>query len=224
MDIAGYNMPGLLARAYSAGTNGAEIGSPFVLGTTTNGAPATVVNGESFVSYCRFEEFGIGTYPRLNVDSFVLQSIQPDPNDGKVWLLMYRTKGTDFSFYKRSSAAAPWENIPLKTSYHETSFANQPMQVGIMAGPWSGPGDLRTAALDNFMLDWTTAPTPVITVSGGNVIVSWPPDPQLVLQSTTSLSPPVTWSNESGATLGPTGYSLSFPLNAVTGKFFRLKQ
>jgi hypothetical protein len=215
MDIVGYNQPGLLARQYTSGTNGTDLGAPFI--------PAT--GGETWVSLCRFEEFGFGTYARLNQNSAVQQSTQSDPNDGKTFIMIYRSNGTNFNFYKRASLTAPWENIPLKTTYQVAESANQPMQVGIMAGPWDGAsGTGLTTAYDNFMLDWTDAPTPTATLSGPNVIISWPPDPQLILQSTTSLIAPAVWSNEAAGTLGPNGYSESFPVSAVAQKFFRLKQ
>jgi hypothetical protein len=215
MDVAGYNQPGLLARLYTSGTNGADLGAPFI--------PAT--GGETWVDLCRFEEYGFGTYARLNEDSVVQQSTQSDGNDGKTFIMIYRSNGTNFNFYKRASTNAPWENVPLKTTYQVAEFANQPMQVGIMSGPWNGgsgpPG--YTTTYDNFMLDWTDAPTPTVAISGVNIIVTWPPDPLLVLQSTHSLNSPVSWATEPAGTLGVNGYSRSYPLSGAP-MYFRLKQ
>lgn len=221
--IAGYNMPGLLARAYSTGTNGTTIGAPFVIGplrTNVNGIILTNY-GESFVSLCRFDEFNIGTYARRNLDSAVTQSTQTDPNDGNNWLLIVRSKGTEFDFYKRASETDPWQQVPNKTHYSIAAFAGQPMQVGIMAEPWSGPGTMRTAMLDDFMLDSSKGLELKATVSGKNLILTWPADPNASLESTTSIDP-TSWSPVSGTkTLGPNGYTLSVPIG--TGNmYFRL--
>ena len=56
-DVAAFNQPGLLARAYSVDTNG-NIGAP--LGLTVPNANGTNDLGEYWVSFCRFDEFGIG--------------------------------------------------------------------------------------------------------------------------------------------------------------------
>jgi hypothetical protein len=214
MDILAFNQPGLLARLYSSGTNGTDLGAPF--------NPAT--GAETWVSLCRFEEFGIGSYARLNQNSGVQQSTQSDPNDGKTWIMIYRSKGTNFNFYKRATSTAPWENLPLRTTYQVAQFANQPMQVGIMAGSWDGTsGTQLTTSYDNFMLDFGGAPSLTATLSGANVIISWPADPYAVLQSAPSLKSPVSWTDEGGAGLGPNGYSKSFPISAASMKFFRLR-
>jgi hypothetical protein len=224
--VSGYNMPGLLARAYTTGTNGTEVGSPFVLGQSTNSAGTTVINGESWVSLCRFDEFGIGTYARLNLDSSVLQSTQGDtaPGDTNYWLLIVRSSGTNFNFYKRSVNTEAWKPLPLKTSYQVGEFAGVPMQVGIMAGPWNG-GAQYNAQFDSYMLDYTTgSPLKIVNTGGGNVTVSWPAGPTAQLQSTTNLSPPVIWQTVPGTpTLDISGYNLTVPkTNAAT--FFRLVQ
>jgi hypothetical protein len=222
--VSGYNMPGLLARAYTTGTNGTDVGSPFVLGQSTNSAGTTVINGESWVSLTRFDEFGIGTYARLNLDSSVLQSTQPDPApaDTNYWLLIVRSSGTNFNFYKRSVNTEAWKPLPLLTSYQVGEFAGVPMQVGIMAGPWNG-GDQYNAQFDSYMLDYTTgSPLKIVNAGGGNVTVSWPAGPTAQLQSTTNLNSPV-WLPVGGTpTLGPNGYSLTIP--ATANQFFRLVQ
>src|ERR1022692_3872531 len=115
MDILNYNQPGLLARAYSTGTNGADLGSPFVVTNLS----------ESWVSFTRFDEFGIGTYPRLNQGSVVLQSVQLNQGDGDLWLLFIRSNGTNFNFYERSTNTAPWHAIPLLTSYQVSEFRSE---------------------------------------------------------------------------------------------------
>jgi hypothetical protein len=95
------------------------------------------------------------------------------------------------------------------------------MQVGIMAGPWSGAQ--LTVRYENFMLDYTTGSALRISSSGNNVTVSWPPIPSAILQSTTNLVPPVIWTPVGGTpTLDGDGYSLTIP--AAANQFFRLVQ
>ena len=177
-DIAAYNQPGLLARAYSPGTNGTTLGAPFVIGparTNVNGI-AIETYGENWVSLCRFDEYSIGTYARLNLDSAVQQTTQSDQDDGNDWLLIARRNGTNFSFCKRSAPTVPWQPVPNKTVYQQAEFAGAPMQVGLMAGPWWWTaGDNRTVRFENFMLDATTGSPLAITRSGSNIILSWPP-------------------------------------------------
>jgi len=233
-DLAAFNQPGLLARAYGADTNG-NVGTPF--GTVYPNANGTNDQGEYFVSFCRFDEFNIGTYARRNIDGVVSQNTQTDPSptaiagptgtDTNYWLLIVRSGGTEFDFYKRASLTDTWRQVPNKTHYSLPQFAGQPMQVGIMAGPWNGTGgtggDVRTVRLDNFMLDVTTGSPLRITVSGNNATLSWPPIPNATLQSTTTLVP-TNWQPVSGTpTLSPTGYSLTVPL-ATGPNFFRLVQ
>jgi hypothetical protein len=197
-------------------------------------ANGTNDTGEYWVSLCRFDEFNIGTYARRNIDSGVLQGGQTDPGpnaingptgpDTNYWLLIVRSQGTEFDFYKRSSPTDAWRQVPNKTHYSLAQFAGQPMQVGIMAGPWSNPaGATRTVRFDSFMLDTTTGSRLQIAKSGNNVIVSWPAIPGAVLQSTGSLNP-VNWQTVPGTpTLSQNGYSLTLPLGGGP-QFFRLVQ
>src|SRR5262249_56449357 len=135
-------------------------------GVVVANADGTNGRGEYWVSMCRFDEFGIGTYARRNLDSGVSQNTQPDqvaPVNGggtNFWLLIVRSRGTEFDFYKRSGLTDAWIQVPNKTHYSLAQFAGQPMQAGIMSGPWNGTGGTtatyRTTRLDNFMLDTTT--------------------------------------------------------------------
>jgi len=212
-----------LARAYTTGTNGTDPGSPFVLGASIDEYGNPEINGESWVSLTRFDEFGIGTYARENLDSAVLESTQPDQGDGSFWLLIARSGGTNFSFYKRTTNTVPWRTVPLGTTYSIPQFANIPMQVGIMSGAWDGTsGSQSLVSYDAYMLDYITAPTPVVTVSGANVIVSWPADPHLTLQSTTTLNPSNWQPVLATPVLGVNGYSVTLPASGEL--FFRLKQ
>jgi hypothetical protein len=226
-DVAGYNQPGLLARAYSTGTNGTTLGAPFVIGplrtNETDQSGTVIVNtfGESWVSLTRFDEFTIGTYARLNLDSAVHQSTQTDQDDNNFWLLIHRSNGTNFHFFKKLNATDPWKPVPNNTVYHVSEFAGVPMQVGLMSGPWSGTTS-RTVMFENFMLDSTTGSPLSIRMGTGTVTLSWPPIPA-TLQSTDSLTAP-NWQKVPGTpTLGPSGYSLSVSVGAGP-KFFRLAQ
>ncbi|HEY9172310.1 MAG TPA: Ig-like domain-containing protein [Verrucomicrobiae bacterium] len=222
-DVASYNQPGLLARAYSTGTNGTTLGAPFVIGPRrTNSANVTIETyGETWVSLTRFDEYGIGTYARRNVDSAVSQNTQPDQGDGNYWLLISR-EGTEFDFYKRASASDPWMPLPNKTHYSIAQLANAPMQVGLMAGAWWwNAGDNRAVQFDSFMLDTPTGSRLGATVSGNSLTLTWPADPNAKLQYTTVLSPP-DWKPVPGTPiLGPSGYSLTVPISGAAS-FFRL--
>ena len=221
-DVLAYNQPGILARAYSTGTNRTDLGSPFVLGITTNFNGVVETNsGESWVDLSRFDEYGIGTYARLNTDGAVVESTQPDSGDGDFWLLIVRSQGVNFNFYKRATNTAPWQLLPLQTSYQVPEFAGVPMQVGLMAGPWDGTsGTALNVQYDYFMLD--AAPlTLQVSSSGGNVNLSWPAIPGVALQQTPSLRSanwqPVPWT----LTTNAESFSISIPMtNAAT--FFRL--
>jgi hypothetical protein len=234
MDIANYNQPGLLARAYGV-SQGLQLGAPF--GEVVPNGNGTNDLGEYWVSFCRFDEYNIGTYPRRNIDSGVSQNGQTDPGptaingptgpDINYWLLIVRSGGSEFDFYKRSSITDTWKQVPNKTHYSLAQFAGQPMQVGIMGGPWNGTAgttaSYHTTRLDNFMLDRTTGSPLHITISGGNAILSWPPIPGATLQSS-DLVQPTNWQNVPGTpTLGPSGYSISVPLGP-TMQYFRLVQ
>lgn len=222
-----YNQPGLLARAYAADTNG-NIGAP--LGTIIPNANGTNDQGEYWVSFCRFDEFTIGTYPRQTIDGGVstlgvggtTQSGQTgEQSDMNFWLLIVRSKGTEFDFYRRLNETDPWRQVTNKTHYSISQFTGRPMQVGIMAGPWSGA--TRTVHFEKFMLDSTTGSLLQINVSGGNAILSWPPIRGATLESTTTLVP-TNWQPVPGTpALAPNGYSLTVPLGPGP-RFFRLVQ
>jgi hypothetical protein len=220
-DVAAYNQPGLMARAYGVDTNG-NIGTPF--GVVFPNSFGTNDLGEYWVDFTRFDEYGIGTYARLNLDSAVLESTQPDQGDGNFWLLIYRSQGTNFSFYKRASNADPWQNIPLLTTYQVPEFAGQPMQVGPMAGPWTFDGvTALTVQFDNFMLDSTTGSPLSITRGGANVNITWPPIPG-TLQYSLGVSP-ASWQPVTGVTpvLTQGGYMVTLPISPEP-RYFRLVQ
>lgn len=185
-NVSAYNQPGLLARGY-AFSNGIA-GWP--LGYAVLNAGGTNDMGEYWVSLTRFDEFGIGTYARRNLDSAVAQNTQSDQGDGNFWLLIVRSgDGSQFDFYQRATPTNAWRQVPNKTHYSIPQLAGQPMQVGMMAGPWNGAsvGKL-TVQFDNFMLD-SLAPVLNATAAGGNVMVTWPAVGSPTLQQSPSLNP-----------------------------------
>jgi hypothetical protein len=217
----GFNQPGLLARGYGYDTNSASFGTP--LGTVVTNAGGTNNVGEYWVSFCRFDAFNIGTYARRNIDNVVSQNTQSGQGNLTYWLLVSRTRGTNFAFFTRLNETDPWVRVPNNTTYQLNQFAGKGMQVGLMAGPWSGGGGgLRTVHFEKFLLD---APSPILTVtkSGGNVILSWPSLPGFNLQSTISLSP-TNWQVVGTAPLLTNGMSIVTVPRTNATSFFRLVQ
>jgi hypothetical protein len=225
-DVVNYNQPGLMARGYTV-SNGV-IGFP--LGNAITNAGGTNDAGEYWVDFTRFDEFSIGTYARNNIDGTgtgtagTSQNGQPDLGDGNFWLLINRTHGTNFNFFKRLNPTDPWKRTPNNVLYQLPQFAGRPMQVGIAAGPWTGGGGAQnTVNFDNFMLDITSGSPLTIKPSGSNLIVSWPAIPG-TLEHSTSLSSP-NWQLVPGTpTLDTTGYSLTVPTSPGGNDFFRLRQ
>lgn len=214
-DVVAYNQPGILARAYAV-SNGL-IGAP--LGITLN---ATNFPSEYWVDLTRFDEFGIGTYARDNIDSVVSQNTQPDQGDTNLWLLVSRTQETNFTFYKRMNPTDPWVRLPNNTSYSLSQFAGLPMQVGLMAGPWNGGGGAQsTVRFEDYMLDIVRSAV-TVTRSGPNIVVSWPAIPGTALQHSTSLNP-VNWQPIAGTpVLNASVYSVTVPATPGAKDFFRL--
>jgi hypothetical protein len=230
---AQYHQPGLLARAYGVDTNGSP-GAPF--GTVVTNVNGTNDLGEYWVSLTRFDEFTIGTYARITLDGGIppipqgtvggtTQNGQPDQADTNYWLLIIRSKGgTRFDFFKRLNPTDPWRRVPNNTSYQIPQFAGQPMQVGIMAGPWSNPaGTQRTVHFENFMLD-VNKPRLQIAGSGNNVLLTWAPLSGVSLQYSLAASP-TNWQLISGTPVATNGalVTVSIPVSNST-TFFRLAQ
>jgi hypothetical protein len=221
-----YNEAGLLARLYTAGTNGTDIGAPFVLGNSTNNDGNAEFNGETWVGFTKFDEFGFGTYARKNIDNKEYQFTQTPQGSPDNWLLIFRQNFTNFYFFERATNTAPWILTPGKTSFSGASgalsdFAGQPMQVGIqltpyLVGPWG-------AQFEHFMLDVESGAILSIQISGGNAVISWPLLPG-TLQRTASLSP-VNWQPVGVTPAYANGfYSVTLPLSQATSSFFRLVQ
>jgi hypothetical protein len=220
--ISAYNEAGLLARLYSAGTNGTDIGAPFVLGDTTNADGNAVFNGETWVGFTKFDEFNIGTYARKNIDDKEYQFGQNNQNSPDNWLLILRQNLTNFFFYERATNALPWRLTPAKVSFSGSGalpdFAGQPMQVGIQVTPYLAG---LYAQFEHFMLNVGSGLILQASVAGRNITLTWPADPNAKLQSTVNLSPS-NWQPVVGTpALGTNGYSLSVPV-APGHQFFRL--
>ena len=222
-DVGAYNQPGILARAYAV-SNGIP-GWP--LGYAVKNAGGTNDVGEYWVSLARFDEFNIGTYARQTIDGGVstlnvggtTQSGQTDQADANYWLLIVRSgDGSQFDFYKRLNATDPWRQVPNKTHYSISQLAGQPMQVGLMAGPWGGP---FTVQYDHFMLD-SSAPRLAAASSGGNIYVAWPAVGSPTLQNSPSLTSPNWQAVDAVPQIGLNGlYIVTLPMTNSM-EFFRL--
>lgn len=176
--MIGYNSPGLLARAYG-----------------TNGSPYNGANGETWVSFTRFDEYGFGTYARETLANGTIRSPQSGGfngantiSDTNLWLLIARQNGTNFLFFQRQLATDPWVPIPDGTTYSLTNFAGLPLQVGLLAGGFDSANQV-TVGFDSFMLDQSTvAPVLSASVSAGNLSLSWPSTGNYTLQYTLHLT------------------------------------
>ena len=212
--IASYNYPGLLARPYSVDASG------------NAGAPLYTTNGDSFVTWARFDEFGIGTRAELIITNITNPS-EPssDVGDGQLWLLMVRKNSTNFFFYQKANATDPWLPAPAGQQFSVTNFAGVPMQVGIMEGGFDS-GTVVTGQFDSFMLDETAAVvSPVVTVkiSGGNINLSWPASGSYTLQYTLSLSP-TNWQPVATSPVTVNGNNIVTLPATNRASFFRLIQ
>jgi len=222
MQVAAYNQPGLLARAYMT-SNGIP-GYP--LGYAVTNAGGTNDAGEYWIDLTRFDEFGIGTYARRDVDSVVSQNTQSDPapGDTNLWLLIIRSgDGSQFDFYKRANLTDAWKQVPNRTHYSIPQLAGKPMQVGLMAGAWDGANAAqRQVSFEHFLLD-VLPPSLTATGSNGNVNVTWPTGGAFTLQATPTLNPPL-WQNVTAALTSTNGIeSVTVPITNST-EFFRLSQ
>jgi hypothetical protein len=204
------NNPGILARAYGYDTNG-NVGAPY---GGTNGA-------ESWVSWTRFDEFGIGTYARLTLANGTTRSTQPAQGDTNYWLLMVRRNYTNFSFYERTLPTQPWAPAPNGTFYNVAAFNGVPMQVGIYGGGFNSSNPVLDQ-FDTFMLDAEPSNL-TITKSGGNVTLTWSALTGGTLYSTLSLSSP-NWQPVPGPSNVLNGMvSITLP-STGTATFYRVLQ
>ena len=215
---ANYDNPGLLARLYSTSPTGV-LGAGF---DTLTGSTGTT-NEEDWVSWTRFDQFGIGTYARAEIaNNKILSSTQPDVGSGQMWLLLVRQNETNFFFYQKANKTDPWLAAPNGVTYSSALYANQPMQVGILACAFNS-GQVLTDQFDNFMLDVSGSFGLTATASGGNILISWPDAPGVVLQSTASLTP-VNWQTVTTTPTVSAGVAtVTLPIGAGNS-FFRLQE
>jgi hypothetical protein len=226
-DISAYNEAGILARLYTTGINGTNLGAPFVLGNTTNDLGNAVFNGETWVGFTKFDEFAVGTYGRKNINDHEFQFGQNNQNTTDNWLLIIRQQDTNFFFYERTTNTEPWRLTPGKLAFTGSlalpDFAGRPMQVGIQMTPYTGgpPGSPLTATFEHYMLNLEAGLPLQYSASGGNINLSWGPDPNAKLLSSPSLSSP-NWQPVPGTpVMGINGFSLSVPIGPGN-QFFRL--
>jgi hypothetical protein len=204
--IAAYNYPGLLARPYRTDTNGI-VGAPFY------------TNGDSFVSWARFDEFGIGSRAESIIRGGTTSLPSADVGDEQRWLLMVRHNGTNFTFYQKANLTDPWLPGPAGQQFNLTNYVGAAMQVGIMEGGFDS-GNVVTGQFDSFSLD-VGQPVLKVAPSGNSVILSWPALSGYTLQRTLSLSPsswqpvantPTTLNGVSSVSLPASGNSAFFRL------------
>jgi len=175
VSVVNYNYPGLLARPYRTSTNG------------TPGAPFYTNVPDSFITWARFDEFGIGTRAERILRGNTSALPSADVGSEQRWLLMVRQNGTNFTFYQKANLTDPWLPGPAGQVFNVTNFVGLPMQVGIEECGFNS-GNVVTGQFDSFSLD---AGQPVLEVSssGGNIVLSWPALGGYTLQKTLSLSP-----------------------------------
>jgi hypothetical protein len=173
-DILAFNFVGLMARQFT------NDGGPF--GTTN----ATFTNGrENHTRWTRFDEFGISTSSRQNVNGGNTARDTTDGETDNYWLLMVRSN-TTFFMYKKALPTDPWKPITAGTSTIGAA-TNPPMQVGISANCFANNN--RTAQFDYFMLD------------AANIVPFTAPNPPSVptLQAFTNSTITLTWTPGAGS-------------------------
>ena len=207
--IEAYNYPGLLARPYRFSTNGIA-GAPFYTNVP-----------DSFVTWARFDEFGIGTRSELIIRGGTTSLPSADVGSEQRWLLMVRHNSTNFTFYQKANLTDPWQAGPAGQVFNVTNFLNLPMQVGIMEGGFDS-GNVVTGQFDTFSLD---VGQPVLEVSnvGKTISLSWPALSGYTLQSTLGLAP-TSWQPVSATPVTVDGVSTVTLSATNSAAFFRLVQ
>jgi hypothetical protein len=217
--VSAYDNPGLLARLYSS--PGGVPGSGFDVLTGATGT----TNEEDWISWTRFDQFGIGTYARAEIaNAKILSSTQPDVGSGETWLLLVRQNETNFFFYQKAHKTDAWKPAPNGVTYTSALYANQPMQVGIIAEAFDS-GAVQTDQFDNFMLDISAPPVTLsltAVTSGGNIVITWPDTAGAVLQSASSLTSP-SWQTVTATPTVANGVdTVTLPIGSGNS-FFRLQ-
>ena len=145
-------------------------------------------------------------------------------NSGQFWLLLVRQNETNFFFYQKANKTDPWLAAPNGVTYSSALYANQPMQVGIIAEAFDS-GAVQTDQFDNFMLDVSAPPVTLsltAVTSGGNIVISWPDTAGAVLQSASSLNSP-SWQTVTATPVVANGVdTVTVPIGSGNS-FFRLQ-
>jgi hypothetical protein len=169
---SGFNTAGLQARAFSAG------GDP--LGGT-----------EDYVSWARFDEFGFANYLRNEVNGGVSQINPGNSPNTNYWLRIDRVRGTNFSFYEKSTKAGAWNLVTFPAPVSGTvlrrgDLAIQPMQVGIMHATFNNQLGVQ---FTDFSL----------TVSNASVVAAPSAPPWVIVAPNANLGLDVSWNSGAGS-------------------------
>jgi len=192
---------GLMARQFGPG--GAPSDGP--LGTN-----------ENWVSWTRFDLWGISTYARsTTADGNTIQLTTPLAGNTNYWLLLVKD-GANYHFFEKANPEDLWiERFPGSVVRPDLIGA---MQVGIIQATFSDA--VVMSQFDSLMLD-VTAPTLEAIPDANNVVLRWSAVPGVVLKQTTSLSQP-NWQTVTGQPVLSNGlYQITIPMTNATA-FFRL--
>jgi hypothetical protein len=210
-DNSSFNTAGLQARAFSAG------GDPF----TING------NGEDYVSWTRFDQFGFANYLRNEVNGGVQQINPGGAPNSNYWLRMDRVRSTNFMFYQKASAGAAWSLVTFPapvsgTTLRRGDLNGQPLQVGIIHATFNNQIGVQftdfSLILSNVSYAAPPSPPTGLSVSNGNagIDVSWTTG----AGSTGSLV--VVWTGTNGALKQMPANGSNYTANASYGAGGRL--
>lgn len=139
---------GVMGRAYSTG-----------------GATAST-NGESYVSWSRFDNWGIQTDGRSTLDNATTRMENRDGSTN-MWLMLVRQYSTNFYLLERATETDPWLQ---RFSVVRSDLAGRPMQVGVQTAMFSA--DSAQVQFANLMIE-AKGPALQISQAGGNVVLSW---------------------------------------------------
>ena len=165
---ASYNTAGLQVRAFSPG------------GDPLNGS-------EDYVSWARFDEFSFANYLRNEVNGGVTQINPGNYPNTNYWLRIDRVRGTNFSFYEKSTKAAVWNLVTFPapvsgTILRRSDLAGKPLQVGIMHATFGGQigaqyTDFSLTASNTSVVTPPAAPPWVVVAPNANLglDISWGP-------------------------------------------------
>jgi hypothetical protein len=169
---AGYNTAGLQARAFGAGGN-------------------PLGGSEDYVSWTRFDEFNFANYLRNEVNGGVTQINPGNFPNTNYWLRIDRVRGTNFSFYEKSTKAAAWNAVTFPAPVSGTvlrrgDLAGQSLQVGIMHATFNGQ---IGAQYTDFSL----------TESNTTVVAAPSAPPWVVVAPNANLGLDVSWNSGAGS-------------------------